>query len=674
MSVGTDEAAIRLNPPRTLKTPHHTLPVRGSILAAICLIPNLVFGATIEWNNTSTTWTTTGDSSWVGGTAPAQSPTTDIAAFGSQGTSVISPIIVANRSIAGINFLTGAHAYTFANAGNFVLTVGSTGISNSATNIQTFNEGLALNAGQTWTTGLSGLLVLNGTVNITPNTTGGRILEVAGAGNTTFNGVIQNSSGKGSFTAAATGCVTLNNSNTYTGTTKASAGVLKLNHSTALPGGLGSTGGVSNLTFEGGVVGLTTASGDFNRALGSGPDQVQWNESVSGGFAAFGGDRTVNFGGAGASATWLSTGGVFGSGLTLSHSTADSTITIVNPIDLGASSERTIIVNDGSPAVDGILSGVISLATGRLIKDGNGTLALTANNTFGSTPNPNLFTVTISAGTLQLGNGGTSGSITSGGDILNNATLAIMRSDAITIANQISGTGGVTQTGSGTTALTAINTYQGPTIVGSGALQVGNGGVGKSGTGVTEVSSGASIFGTGTVQGSSFTLDSGGSLHVGDSTSQSSYGTLRFTPVSGSGAFDLQSGSSVSLGVDTSGSADKLIFTGTGTNTLTFNNNLTVGPATMSPIAEAVFDLLDWAGLSSSPTFASHFTFTGLLLGNGDEASGLDLPNVSGSGYAWNIGNFTTNGSIALVAVVPEVSRVLMLCLGFTCSFLRRRR
>ncbi len=169
-------------------------------------------------------------------------------------------------------------------------------------------------------------------------------------------------------------------------------------------------------------------------------------------------------------------------------------------------------------------------------------------------------------------------------------------------------------------------------------------------------------------------FDFGAFLFAGDSTSQSSYGTLRFTPVSGSGSFDLQSGSSVSLGVDTSGSADQLIFTGTGGNTLTFSGNLAVGPATVTPIAAAVSDLLDWTGLSSSPTFASRFTYVGLLQGNGDEVSGLDLPNVSGGGYPGNTSNFTTNGGIALVSAAPEVSRVLMLYLGLTCSLLRRRR
>ena len=63
-------------------------------------------------------------------------------------------------------------------------------------------------------------------------------------------------------------------------------------------------------------------------------------------------------------------------------------------------------------------------------------MTLTANNTYtGGT--------TVSAGTLQIGNGSTTGSVA--GNILDNASLVFNRSDNITYGNVISGSGSVTQ-------------------------------------------------------------------------------------------------------------------------------------------------------------------------------------------------------------------------------------
>ncbi|MDH6170801.1 autotransporter-associated beta strand protein, partial [Variovorax boronicumulans] len=109
-------------------------------------------------------------------------------------------------------------------------------------------------------------------------------------------------------------------------------------------------------------------------------------------------------------------------------------------------------------------AGLVS-GTGGIEKTGAGTLTLTQDQAFTGL-------TTISAGVLQLGNGGTAGSVK--GDIVDNATLAINRSDALVLSGTISGTGSLVKQGAGTTTLTAANSYAGGTALKQGRLNVGN--------------------------------------------------------------------------------------------------------------------------------------------------------------------------------------------------------
>src|SRR5277367_5099814 len=97
----------------------------------------------------------------------------------------------------------------------------------------------------------------------------------------------------------------------------------------------------------------------------------------------------------------------------------------------------------GIVTVPGAITG-----TGSLTQMGvaGGTLVLTGANTYvGGT--------TIAAGVLQLGDGGTTGSIA--GNVSNSGVLAFDRSDTLTFPGLIAGSGEVSQIGSGTTILTA---------------------------------------------------------------------------------------------------------------------------------------------------------------------------------------------------------------------------
>ena len=327
-----------------------------------------------------------------------------------------------------------------------------------------------------------------------------------------------------------------------------------------------------------------------------------------------------------------------------------------------------------------------------LVKAGSGLLDLSGAQTASSYSGG----LTVNGGTLGFANTqnvGTAG-ITLGGGTLRYTPLAtavtlsnlvtlttattssvevVNSSSTVTFSNIISGTGALTKSGDGTLTLNGVNTYSGATVVSAGTLNVGA--AGRTGTGAVTVQSGGILHGTGIVQGSSFTAASGAAVHAGATTAPENIGTLTFTPASGSGSFDFQSGSTVNLGLTPGGTSDRLNFVGTGPQSLIFDGNLTVGPASFTPTTAETFNLLDWTALGSV-TFNTRYnaaSYIGFLFGNGDDNLGFDLPDISGGTYAWDISSFTTDGTISIV-VVPEPSRVLLMLGGFAALLLRRRR
>ncbi|TXI90714.1 MAG: hypothetical protein E6Q40_00440, partial [Cupriavidus sp.] len=138
---------------------------------------------------------------------------------------------------------------------------------------------------------------------------------------------------------------------------------------------------------------------------------------------------------------------------------------------LATAQPKTVIrVGDGSAA------GVAMTATiaaplegaGGLEKTDAGRLVLTAANTLaGGT--------TIREGALQLGDGGTTGSVI--GPIDNRGTLIVNRADVVTLdaaSGAIGGPGALVQAGPGTLVLNGEHAYSGPTTVAAGTLMVGD--------------------------------------------------------------------------------------------------------------------------------------------------------------------------------------------------------
>ena len=115
-------------------------------------------------------------------------------------------------------------------------------------------------------------------------------------------------------------------------------------------------------------------------------------------------------------------------------------------------------------------TGDLTLATANTYSGGtvvsNGTLIVTADPAFVSG-------ATVQGGALQIGDGvSSSGSVT--GDIVNNSQLTLNRPDAPTVANNISGTGSVVQSGAGAVTLSGANAYTGPTTINNGIVLAGS--------------------------------------------------------------------------------------------------------------------------------------------------------------------------------------------------------
>ncbi|MBT1153973.1 autotransporter domain-containing protein [Aminobacter anthyllidis] len=128
-------------------------------------------------------------------------------------------------------------------------------------------------------------------------------------------------------------------------------------------------------------------------------------------------------------------------------------------------SQGTLNIDTG---VEATIGSVIQDGTGTgLVKAGGGTLVLTGTNSYtGGT--------TITGGTLQLGNGGVTGTVV--GNVSNNGVLVVNRSGTADVAGVMSGTGSVRQIGGGVTRLTADNSYVGGTFIDAGELRIGGGG------------------------------------------------------------------------------------------------------------------------------------------------------------------------------------------------------
>ncbi|WNL44325.1 autotransporter outer membrane beta-barrel domain-containing protein [Dyella sp. BiH032] len=371
-----------------------------------------------------------------------------------------------------------------------------------------------------------------------------------------------NGTGKTSMSKTGTGTWILRNAaSTYTGVTTITGGVLGVDK--LANGGQASSIGqsssaASNLVIGSGATLRYTGAGDttdrlFTLSTGasvvesSGTGAIVFSNTGSAAYAG-NGNRTLGLGGTNAGLNVMGGTIINGPGgittvakndagtwaLTGTNTYTGNTVVNGGILQIGAGgttgsiASPSVIVAAGTLAFDRsdtmTLAGTVSGA-GTVVQQGTGTTVLTAANTYtGGT--------TITAGTLQLGNGGANGSIA--GDVTDNGTLAFDRSDTYAFGGLISGTGGVTQLGSGTTVLTAANTYTGATTVQAGTLLIN--GDQTAATGATTVQGGGTLGGKGII-GGSVTVSGGGTLNPGDAGAA---GTLTID-----GSLSLEAGSAM---------------------------------------------------------------------------------------------------------------------------------
>lgn len=419
----------------------------------------------------------------IAGTAPQIRGRVDLRTDNNNPTSTLNVDTGATLSItAGIS---GAGGLVKSGSGTLALT---------ATN--NFSGGLTLNAGVASISSVNALgvgpLTFNGgelhlaagfgsgVITNNLSSTGGSTyrFDTNGA-SATYTGVLAGNNG---LLKVGNGTLALGGANTYSGTTTIAAGTLAINASVAL--------GTSNLTFNGGTLLFSTGfTGAFTgpvNASGTGAVRLDTNgQDITVGNPIVGSNGLTKLGGGvltiPSSNPYSGLTTAAGGTLAMSSTAALGTSTGAATIAFAGGSLRWVGFNtdissrfvNPSTGNYGIDTGVETVTLGStvltgsagLVKSGAGTLILLLDHTFFGAN-------TINAGTVRLGNGGTTGQLGgSNSGLLNHGALVYDRTNAGFYLGVISGTGSVTVNG-GDFTLGGPNTYSGPTTVNAGVLRL----------------------------------------------------------------------------------------------------------------------------------------------------------------------------------------------------------
>jgi autotransporter-associated beta strand protein len=573
------------------------------------------------------------------------------------------------------------------------------------------------------TTITSGTLVVSGLLgggNYGAGITDNGSLVFSNPGNQTLSGVV---SGSGTFTKAGLGTVNLSQANSFSGGTVVSQGTLIGAASTSFGSGAivlgnGNTG-TNGIVLMANTVDSTTITNAITVAnLGTGLVSIGGTNTGASNANAWTGTLTLNRNvqvfndtpHAGGRTSFI--GQITGSGgitvtqgrgrVTLQNGTNNFTGPVV--VDSGATlqldvatglnevipNSAAVTVNGllnfasgggtetigslaGSGTVSSVVSGTYSLVVGGsgsgtfsgVISNGSGVVGLTKSGAGTlSVSGPNSYTggTTISSGTLQIGSGGTSGFIA--GNVLNNATLAFNRSNALSFSGTISGTGGVSKQAAGLLTFAGVNSYSGLTTISAGTLALS--GVGSIGTGGLNLGTSGSpgVFDLLGLTAGSYSLPSSASL--------SGVGTL-----SGSGK------SLAVLGSLAPGNSAGTITVGTGLSLDLSNSGSSVFEITSPAYTAGTYDLVSGDGSVvfggilnlgfSGGSYADGTNVLQLFANTGGRSGNFSAVNATGLAAGQSA---TFNPVTGFITVVPEPSIYAMALAGLACggySMLRRR-
>jgi fibronectin-binding autotransporter adhesin len=442
----------------------------------------------------------------------------------------------------------------------------------------------------------SGTFTINGGTVNTDATARSITNAISIGGSFTFTGTNSLTQSTGAITFTATPTITAS-SNTLTlggvisggfGITKAGAGTLTLSNTNTYTGAT---------TINAGTLSVPTlANGGANSSIGASTNAAA-NLILGGGTLLYTGpdaNTDRNF--------------------TLTASTT-STINTTNDLTISGASTNT---------------------TGALTKLGAGTLILTGANSHTGT-------TTITTGTLQIGNGGTTGSVA--GNIVKNANLIFDRSDDFTYAGVISGTtGSLTKRGAGVLTLSGTNTsLNGGVFIEQGTLSIASLGNNlnyptNALTFGSTVTAGTLLYnGVGGTAAGGFTVNAGGGVLTNSATTND----LTFSGnITNNGPFTLSNTSpraTILSGIISGGGSVTVNNTGTGVTTFSGNNTYT-GTTTLTG---GILQL----GLANRIPDASNFILnggtlrTGATTGFAESVGTLDLD--ANSTIALGTGNHT---------------------------------